>query len=110
MARLPKKFGSKEEERFFRALEKQEIPFYYQYAIYGGRRVRGGVVVDFVLAMFWQPVEIFGEHWHSGALGAEDRLTLAKERQFFKREPVIIWARELPDQAAADLIVKQRFM
>lgn len=103
-------FGSKEEEYLYRALSKAQIQFYYQFPIYGGRRLRGGLVVDFVLLPFFQPVEVYGEYWHSGQLGADDRLKQALERQYFKKDVILVWGSELPDQAAADMLVKVRFM
>lgn len=109
-------FGSKEEERVYIAhlklLEKKRIlGFYYQVPILGGRRFRGGFVVDFVaLTPFEVPEEVFGEYWHKGELNSAERMRLAAERNWFGRDPVIYWANELQTQEAADRVVAERLL
>ncbi len=110
MADLPlirgKEPGSKEEVLFAYALDKYDIPYFYQYVI-GNRVLRGAIIVDFVITRpFYQPVEIFGKYWHEGKLGADDRLKLEIERQYFERETLVVWSDELPDQETADAYVK----
>lgn len=96
---------------FALALEKYKIPYYYQYVI--GRRAsyRGSIIVDFVLTRpFYQPIEIYGSHWHTGQLGADDRLKLAIERKYFGRETIVVWADDLPDQETTEKFVKQEIL
>lgn len=51
-------------------LQRRNIPFSFQVELFGGRRVRGGLLPDFVIeqgatALAWQ---IQGEYWHSVGL------------------------------------------
>lgn len=99
-----------QEVYFAFALEKYKIPYEYQWFI-GKGGLRGTIVVDFVLSLpFRQPVEIFGRHWHEGELGADDRMKLSIEAQYFGRETIVIWSDELPDQDAADEYVRREFV
>lgn len=97
-----------QEVYFANALHKFDIPFYFQYAIgRGGGHFRGGIIVDFVIIRpFYQPIEIFGKHWHQGELGADDRMKLEIERKYFGREVIVIWSDELPDQDSANKWVR----
>lgn len=100
-----------EEVYFARALERFNIPYYFQYVI--GRRasIRGSIVVDFVITRpFRQPIEIYGKYWHEGELGADDRLKLILTRQYFGREVIIIWSNELPDQDTAYKYVQRELL
>jgi hypothetical protein len=77
------------------AFTKLNIDFIYKYDIFGASMgLRGGIEVDFVLLPFKEPVELFGEYWHSGQLGADDKMKLAREFQYFKRETIIFWGDE----------------
>lgn len=65
--------GSKEEAWFAAALQKLDIPFIYQYAIKGGRNVRGGYVLDFLLpatAPQATGINLDNPYWHKKT-GAE---------------------------------------
>lgn len=93
------------------ALMKYDVPFFYQYLVGKRASVRGSLIVDFVITRpFYQPVEIFGEYWHTGQLGADDKLKLIIERQYFKREPIVIWDWQIPDQDAADRLVQEKII
>lgn len=51
-------------------LEKEHVKFEFQVELFGGRRLRGGLLPDFVVergagAIAWQ---VQGEYWHSQAL------------------------------------------
>lgn len=99
-----------QEVYFARALDKYKLPYYFQYVINERRGIRGAIIVDFVVTSpFYQPVEIFGRYWHEGELGADDRMKLILEQNYFNRETIVIWSDELPDQDAADMYVKQNF-
>jgi len=93
------------------ALERYQIPYYYQYVIGRDPSIRGAIIVDFVLLRpFKQPIEIFGSYWHSGKLGADDKLKLAIERSYFGRDTIVIMADELPDQSAANKYVQREIL
>jgi len=86
---------SKNEINLAWAFNKLGIDFFYKYDIFGAAMgLRGGIEVDFVLLPFKQPVELFGEYWHTGQLGTNDRLKLAREFGYFKRETIIFWGNE----------------
>lgn len=92
-----------------KALDKLRIGYEFQYSL-GFRNVRGDYVVDFVVYNpFAIPVEIYGEYWHTGQLGADDRLRLAIIAQRFNGvQPVIIWGNECDSQEKADTVVRSR--
>ena len=77
------------------ALDKLGIPFLFQVSYWGGRSLRGGQVLDFLV---WNPLEtpvqVFGEYWHSGLLGSKDRLKLAQLQMLFDVPIVILWGNE----------------
>jgi hypothetical protein len=99
-----------QEVYFANALAKYDIPFYFQWAI-GNPTLRGAVIVDFVTVNpFYQPIEIFGRHWHEGQLGADDRLKLSIEEHYFKRAPIVIWSDEIETQELANKYVKAKIL
>jgi len=77
------------------ALDKLGIQFLFQVSYWGGRSLRGGQVLDFLV---WNPLEtpvqVFGEYWHSGLLGSKDRLKLAQLQMLFDVPIVILWGNE----------------
>jgi len=73
-----------------RALDKYGLEYVFQYPLFGGTELRGGLVVDFVVYNpFPIPLEVFGEYWHTGTFSAFDRFKLSVEFDYFKREPVV---------------------
>lgn len=100
--------GSKEEWRVGLALQRAGVAFQFQVPVRGGRRLRGGQVIDFVAYVpFAQPIQVYGEYWHKGQTSAEDLLREAAAREVFGRAPVILYASDLFDQAAADAAVRK---
>lgn len=95
--------GSKEEWRVALALEKHGVQFAYQQSIYGGRALRGGQVVDFILYLpYAQPLQVFGNYWHRNEMSQRDSFNLERIRQVFRRECWVLWAEQLQTQAQAD--------
>jgi hypothetical protein len=77
------------------ALERLRIPYEFQYILWGGSQVRGGVRVDFVAyAPFAIPIEVYGEYWHTGQLGADDRMRNARVANYFKHAVEIVWGKD----------------
>ena len=90
-----KSADSKNEYFLAQAFKKLKQLFIYKYTLFGfSAGLRGGIEVDFVLLPFFQPVELFGEYWHRGQLGADDRLKLQREMLEFKFETIIFWGAE----------------
>lgn len=98
--------GSVEEWRVAVALSKRNIEYRYQVPIRGGRSVRGGQVIDFILLTpFSQPLQVFGEYFHPGELDPEERFNLAIIHQIFGRPAIILWGSQLASQAQADAAI-----
>lgn len=79
-------FGSKNEQNVYIVLTEMKMDFSYQYPLDGGRRVRGGQVIDFIIWLPPKPIALYvqGERWHSGRFALEDRLKQqAAERHGF---------------------------
>lgn len=92
-----------------RALDRLKIPYTYQYPINGGR-ARGGYLVDFVVntVPLATMIEIEGNHWHTGELGADDKKRQADVeeamRDFCKTPIFILW---VPDLINVDTIFQK---
>ena len=77
-----------------KALDRLKVGYIFQFAPFGSG-YRGAYVIDFlVLNPMATPVEVFGEYWHQGQLGKDDRLRMAIIANYFHREPVILWGRD----------------
>lgn len=91
------------------ALDKLGIPFLFQVSYWGGRSLRGGQVLDFLV---WNPLEtpvqVFGEYWHSGLLGSKDRLKLAQLQMLFDTPIVILWGNETDSYQDALSAVREK--
>lgn len=88
-------FGSTNEENVHIALTQLKLDFSYQVPIRGGRGVRGGQVLDFVIYIPPQPIALYvnGRRWHSGKFGIEDTIKHADtEREGY--EVMVIWEDE----------------
>lgn len=95
-------WATKEEYYFSLALDRLRIPYRFQFGLFGPAGLRGSVKVDFLCFLpFSQPVEILGTRWHTGALGADDALRMARIQAYFKRAPIGIWDYDLetPEEA-----------
>ena len=101
--------GSWNEVYIAYAMDKLDIEYIYQYQFGTGRGVRGDYRIDFIVYNpFAVPVEIYGEYWHTGQLGADDRLRLSIIENKFNREAVIIWGNECDTPEKAEAVVRQR--
>ena len=113
LAALPeiqnKQPDSKEEVWVAMALDRLKVPYIYQFDLFGNATVRGGILIDFlVLRPFTQALEIQGEHWHTGQLGADDRLRKA----IIEAEGIpveYLWAVDLPTPDATYSKVRSLF-
>ena len=76
---------SKEEWWVSLALDKYDIPYMFQFEIFGGKTRRGGLIVDFVV---WNPMAtpfpVYGEYWHKGELTGGDKTALIMIADYFK--------------------------
>ncbi len=77
------------------ALDRLKLKYLFQYAPFGNQGIRGQYVVDFlVLNPFGLPVEVFGNYWHTGQLGKDDKLRLAILAKHFHRDVLVLWGNE----------------
>ncbi|MFZ2470649.1 MAG: hypothetical protein WAW52_01780 [Methanothrix sp.] len=73
------------------ALDKLGIDYSYQVPLYGGRNVRGGQVIDFVVYHPRSiPVFIQGAYWHKAATESEDILKQQAAEAYYKTRPVLL--------------------
>ena len=92
------------------ALDKLEIPYMFQFSLFGGSTRRGGVIIDFLALIppLSVPIEVMGEYWHSSSMKAEDRLKEAMVRHNGNyAEMVYLWESELQTIPAAYSAVKR---
>lgn len=74
------------------ALTRLRLNYIFQFAPFGFTGQRGQYVVDFLVQdPFNLPVEVFGEYWHTGQLGMDDKLRLAVLGNYFHREVLVLW-------------------
>jgi len=101
--------GSREEWYVATALWRLGHTFIYQYEMFGGD-VRGGQYVDFLVVTTVPQstfIQVYGEYWHSGELGSEDKFKLAQlENEGL--EVIVLWASDLPDSDTAYSILASK--
>lgn len=77
------------------ALTKHGREYLFQVSYWGGRSIRGGQVLDFLIfTPFEEPLQVFGNYWHEGQLSSEDKYKIALLEQFLNRDLLIVWGRE----------------
>lgn len=86
------------------ALWKYNLPFWFQFSLAGGRRVAGGMVLDFYVetAPLPTPILVNGDYWHRNA--AKERLYTAMVENYLrgKARPVVtMWGEDASTPEAA---------
>lgn len=110
-----KSVGSTEEARLAVALGFLQIPFEYQYWVFGGSAFRGGQIIDFLVftAPLPTPVYVQSRYWHGPEIrkGNEDLLKMAQVRKHMKgwADPIEIWDYELTSVEAAIQVAHRHF-
>lgn len=99
---------SKEEYWIALALWRLKLTFFYQFIVLGGRNVRGGLVLDFLVDVppVWTPLVFNGEWWHRNE--SQERFNMALLQQEFGVEPVVIWGDEVPDKETTFQVVRSK--
>ncbi len=93
------------------ALDKLDIYYMYQFAIEGGRAMRGGQVIDFLVQVGgWLPVFVNGTYWHDIRNDPELPLRLEAARHQFHREPVVLREEDTNTKEKALAIVKKEIL
>lgn len=73
------------------AIETLGYDYWFQKWLWGGSRLRGGVIVDWVVfTPLPTPLEYDGLHWHEGAASEEDKLQRVRIAQYFRVAEVIV--------------------
>ena len=106
--------GSTNELYVARSLDRLRHRYIYQYIVFDVRGVRGDYRIDFLVLTpvpLPTPLEVFGEFWHEGEMGAEDQFRLAQINEELlgeANEVAVIWGRESspPELAYAAVIDK----
>jgi len=107
------KDASSYEYNFAQALEYYRLDYLFQVDYWGGRRFRGGIVLDFLVFTVPQytPVWINGEYWHqSGKQRDVDYLQQVLFNSVFRgllRPPLILWGKDVDTFEAAKSTVRR---
>ena len=105
-----KRPDSKEEVWVAQALDRLKLRYIFQYELITAG-LRGGIIIDFlVLSPFSIPIEIMGEYWHTGEMGADDKLRQAIIEQMIGNKVVNLWTLDLVDPETAYTIVRRELM
>ena len=77
--------------------------------LFGGRSVRGGYVIDFVVDVNGEtmPLEVQSLRWHQGKYAREEAMREARVEQFFGTEIRYVWEDELTSKEDAIIAVRK---
>lgn len=100
--------GSKEEYYVSKALDKLGYEYSYQVPVMGGRSVRGGQILDFLVdtPVKRTIVDVRGTYWHTGA--REDSLDILRVTRKYGWHLLVAWDTDVPDEATALGFLRQR--
>lgn len=108
---------SKEEWWVALALNKMKVGYTFQYSISGGKRRRGGQMIDFMVYTnpLPTPIAIQGKYWHAGTgeRRAESELNMVKVDRALRgraRPVVQIWDYEITSPDKTLLVIKERVL
>ena len=101
---------SKEEYWVAQALYKFNIPFDFQWEIFGGVSRRGGLIVDFIV---WNPMInpllVHGEYWHRGEAQGGDVTRMVAIASYFKiaiENILVLWGEDAQSQEEVEQWVR----
>ncbi len=93
------------------ALLKYDIRYKFQIELFGGQRLAGGQVLDFlILEPFPQPVQVMDRYWHKGQLDNRENYNLSVMEQHYGREVIILWGHETKSLELADQTVLKKIV
>jgi hypothetical protein len=106
--------ASKNEWNLAWAFDTVHLDYKFQEAFFHGHRLRGGIVVDFILQTvpLPTPVWVHGEYWHQNAQELVDRYQYALVFYMMRGQlgkPEIVWGRECETKELALATVRRRF-
>jgi hypothetical protein len=95
------------EANFAWALDVLKVPFIFQYQLFGGRRLRGGLILDFLCLTVPLSTGVFvnGDFWHGGE-GHQDstlkqKALIESEMRGSIREVIVLWGQDTETKQAA---------
>jgi len=103
------------EYNFAWALDTMKLPYLFQVDFLGGRKLRGGLVLDFLVLTVPLPTPVWcnGNYWHSGQAHAEDKLkqaALDRETGGQFRPAITLWGEDLITKEAALRAVRRELL
>lgn len=107
--------GSVQEWRVALALDKLKMDYEFQKSISGGRRVRGGQVIDFWIytAPYPTPCFVQGEYWHDRKSEAEDTLKQERVQRAYKGQVMpnlLLEEKDLSSVQAAYTLLRRKLI
>lgn len=108
------KSASDIEYRVAISLDKFKWEYTFQAGLMGGRQLRGGTVVDFLVKTtpLETPLYIMGEYYHGGVQAERDKLTMALLSSAYHgmyANPEVLLGQDLQTQEASDQAVLKLF-
>lgn len=108
------KSASDIEFRVATSLDKFDWEYQFQVGVMGGRQLRGGQVIDFIVqtAPLPTPLHIFGEYFHGSIQAERDKLMLALMSSAYHgqyAQPEVLWGDQLETQEESDQQILQLF-
>lgn len=106
-----KQCGSKNEYNFGKALEKLGISYEFQVSFGGGRGVRGGQVIDFLVNIPPKPIPVYiqGAYWHKASTAVEDLLKQASVQKYYAM-PILVSEDDSKTLEAATRFIRENVM
>ena len=88
------KLASLNEYNVAAALEAEQIEYKFRVAFWNGKRLRGGIEIDFLYGPFDDLLEVMGDYWHTGQFTAADILRTNLIETEFGKKITFIWGNE----------------
>ena len=109
------KDASSYEYNFAMALDYYKLEFLFQVSYWGGRRFRGGMVLDFLVFTVPVPTPVWvnSDYWHSGRQKEVDFLQQILLSSVFRgrlRKALVLWGKDVGTYEDAKSTVRRKLM
>jgi hypothetical protein len=90
------------------AIETLGYDYWFQKWLWGGSRLRGGVIVDWVVfTPLPTPLEYDGTYWHTGEASEEDKLQRIRVAEYYNvPEVIVITSLEVDSDTEQDEVLR----